>query len=217
MSFGRLVASVLLCMSATTHATPVQFEIDYEVTYIESLRDPRVVVGDVYKGSFTVDSSLLMVDGINLTSRIWDFTTTFEDITWAQGQPDPASLFSGFRGPGGLGDVAPGVDVASGQVVNLRGGVYGSSDYPFIDYSLDAREPYFPNDPTCTSGAYCGNRPNFFWSNNPLGAFGGTMTVVASRVPEPETYALVAMGLGIVGFMSRRSRKVKGRAPSDPA
>lgn len=43
---------------------------------------------------------------------------------------------------------------------------------------------------------------------NPLGYFGGSYTVAAAPVPEPETYALMLAGLGAVGFMARR-RQVK--------
>jgi choice-of-anchor A domain-containing protein len=41
-------------------------------------------------------------------------------------------------------------------------------------------------------------------------AFGGVIPVAA--VPEPETYAMLMAGLGLVGFMSRRSRRRKQRA-----
>jgi hypothetical protein len=41
----------------------------------------------------------------------------------------------------------------------------------------------------------------------PLGAYAiASATVVAAPVPEPETYAMLLAGLGVVGFLARRRR-----------
>ena len=39
------------------------------------------------------------------------------------------------------------------------------------------------------------------------GFYGGNFQVAAAPVPEPETYALMALGLGLVGFFGRRRAK----------
>ena len=46
--------------------------------------------------------------------------------------------------------------------------------------------------------------------NNAFGAtaVNATYTVTAAPVPEPETYAMLMAGLGVVGFMARRKKKV---------
>jgi opacity protein-like surface antigen len=41
-------------------------------------------------------------------------------------------------------------------------------------------------------------------------SYGGTLNV--SAVPEPETWAMMLGGLGLVGFMARRRKKVEGRS-----
>lgn len=38
----------------------------------------------------------------------------------------------------------------------------------------------------------------------PFGYFGGSFSVAAAPVPEPETYAMMLAGLGAIGFMARR-------------
>jgi hypothetical protein len=38
------------------------------------------------------------------------------------------------------------------------------------------------------------------------GAYAGTMAVVPVPIPEPETYAMILAGLGLLGFMARRRR-----------
>ena len=37
-------------------------------------------------------------------------------------------------------------------------------------------------------------------------AYGGVITTVPAAVPEPETYALMLGGLGVVGFLATRRR-----------
>ena len=46
--------------------------------------------------------------------------------------------------------------------------------------------------------------------NNAAGltAVNASYTVTAAPVPEPETYAMLMAGLGVVGFMARRKKKV---------
>lgn len=46
----------------------------------------------------------------------------------------------------------------------------------------------------------------FGLSNAPLSAYALSASAVAQPVPEPETYALLAAGLGVIGFVARRRR-----------
>jgi hypothetical protein len=39
------------------------------------------------------------------------------------------------------------------------------------------------------------------------GSYGGNIDVVIAAVPEPETYAMLAAGLGLIGFMARRKKQ----------
>lgn len=41
------------------------------------------------------------------------------------------------------------------------------------------------------------------------GSYGGTLNIAVSAVPEPETYAMMLAGLGLVGFLALRRKKVE--------
>jgi hypothetical protein len=199
---GAFLCSALTCVPPAG-AAPISYGIKYEVQYFgqgsQIPIDARVQLGDVYYGSISFDDAILGAAGINLPGSISAFTTSFEDVTWTLGQPYPLSQFAGFRGPNGLGSASPGLDVLNGELVNLRGGIFGTGDVPFIDFSSDLRIPYV-QDPTC-SGAYCGNISSSFWSLSSLGGFGGSMQVYA--VPEPPTAPIVLVGLALLGIFFR--------------
>ncbi len=47
---------------------------------------------------------------------------------------------------------------------------------------------------------------SFLGFSNAGGAYGGVVSAVSTPVPEPETYAMLLAGLGMIGFMVRRRR-----------
>ncbi len=201
------VAAALLLGAGKTYAVPIAYALEFNVEYFVCgalcTIDQRVQVGDRYVGAFVVDSSILASDGLNKPGDVSAFSIRMEDAIWSSSSPFPASLFSGFRGPGGLGSTSPGFDVVAGEIANLRGGVYGAGDFPFVDFSVDARVP-LPSPGECT-GAYCGNSPNSFFTRNPLtggSGFGGSMLV--SRVSEPPTLLLLGLALAGLAFVRRR-------------
>jgi hypothetical protein len=199
-----IVALAALFAATAVHATPVAYQIDFTVDSLNGTvpADPDVMIGNKYFGSFVVDSGLLASDGLNQTGIVSDFFVQFEDVIWNFNAPFPLSEFQGFRGPDGLFSASPGFDVLNGDVVNLRGGIFGAADFPFIDFSFDPDEPFGPQ-PGCT-GAYCGNKPNAFSTSNPAGSFSGSMKI--ARVPEPGMLMLLMAGMiGVV--VSRRFAK----------
>jgi hypothetical protein len=204
-----LALAAALFATSASDAAPVAYQIDFTVDSLNGMvpADPDVMIGNKYFGSFVVDSGLLLSDGLNQSGLVSDFFVQFEDVIWSLNAPYPQSQFKGFRGPGGLGSASPGFDVLNGDVVNLRGGIYGSADYPFVNFSVDPDEPSGPQ-PGCT-GAYCGNAPNAFSTFNPAGSFSGSMKIV--RIPEPGPMALLMTGL--IGFLASRRLTKKARSP----
>lgn len=189
-SIMMFLAATALAWSSPALAADVSYEIDFEVQYLgSSTLDPRVAVGNHYHGSFTLDDTILLADGTNKPGSLSAFEITMEDVSWNMLRGYPESQFSGFRGPSGLNSPSPGFDVLGGRIVDLRGGVYGSADYPFVDFSVSAAQT--------------------FWTINPLGAFGGSMQLrnIASAVPEAEALAMALLGLGIVGTAVWRQRR----------
>lgn len=141
-------------------------------------------IGQSFHGSFSVDSDMLAADGTVYGAPIYSFSLPFGDLIYSTGPSNTA--LSGFRGPG-LGSSSPGFVVASGAVVDLKGDVHGSSDAPFVD----------------------------FWGNGTFSAVDRVNTiakgslVVAAPVPEPETWAMVLMGILGVGMSVRPKRKLE--------
>jgi hypothetical protein len=192
--------SALVLFPYTARAGLIAYGIDYTVEYIT----PQSIgaVGNHYFGFFAVDDAILATDGLNQPGVVFGFVTKIESNIWSSNFPNPVSDFSGFRGPGGLGAASPGFDVVLGEIVNMRGGVFGGGDFPFIDFSSNngpGAPDYFPPTDGCT-GSYCGNQANQFWTlggspgvENSGFAFGGSMLI--HRVPEPSTVFLLALGL----------------------
>src|SRR5690606_32742969 len=89
----------------------------------------------------------------------------------------------------------PGFDVIDGKIVNLRGGVYGISDSPFVDFSSlnpdDSDAASWPGSNTFNA-LFLLTKPSI---NAPgtLSHIQGSMRV--ERVSEPDSIALILVGL----------------------
>lgn len=148
-------------------------------------------LGQTFRGTFSVDSSILGVDGINQTAAIYGFDLPFGALVYSTGTDNTA--LQGFRNPT-RGASAPGFVVQGGQVVDWYGGVYGRGDIPFIDMY----------------GSTSAIGRNQFSAYDGVETVTGSM-VISSPAPEPETYAMFAGGLLMVG-LARRLRHPGRRA-----
>jgi hypothetical protein len=209
---AALLASVLFVAPLASVATPVSYQIEFAIDTIDGATDPgqcppgdpngpggfncSVAVGDSWFGEFTIDDALLADDGENLGAIVYDFVIEIAGILWDFLAPDPDSAFYGFRGPDGLGSASPGFDVVDGEIVNLRGGVYGLADVPYVDFS--------------PLGPY-GGLNRFGTGDGRTFAYGD---MFVTRVTEPATWALVVAGLGALIAARRRPARARTRTMS---
>lgn len=199
-SMRMSVLLLLLCGAHVALATPIAYRIEYTVDRLSQdegiLPDhmnPNVDIGDKYFGAFIVDDSVLQTDGVNKSGIIYSFVTLMDGTVWVSNLPYPISAFAGFRGPDGLGSSSPGFDVLDGEIIGLRGGIFGDLDSPFVDFN--AQNQFFTRHYVYLVGiAY---------------AYGGTMAVY--RVDEPSTIALMFAGLLVLMGMRGLHRRQRDR------
>lgn len=196
----------VLGMPLTAGAIPVTYQIKFTVltgsvvtlTIPPQPGAPTITevdgAGKVYFGEFAVDDQLLQTDGMNKSGTLDYFRIQMEGNTWGFNDPSNNS-FAGFRGPNGLGSFSPGFDVVNGTITNLRGGVYGQSDVPFVDFSLLGAntfnalgKPFFAPG---TSSSFVRDAM-------------GSMEIF--RIPEPGTLAMCGFGL-LLMLTTLRSRR----------
>lgn len=162
--------------------------------------------GNVYYGSFGIDDSLLATDGLNKPGVLSHFIIQMEGNIWAaewingvrQFHPTNNSLM-GFYGPEGF-NVVPGFDVIGGQVVDIRGGVYGSGDEPLVD--LSGWDHYSHEQVEGCLGFFCGVGTNVFkvsgnYQNSLDGRYllaQGTMHITPVPVPTAAWLFMGAVG-----------------------
>lgn len=205
----------LLAFACCAHAIPVLYEIELKTTSGEVKHfDPVTrattsvsAAGNVYNGFFAVDDEVLASDGLNKMGVLYFFILQIESHIWAYGVPGN-NVLEGFRGPTATAAMdgsamAPGFDVMNGEVVSLRGGVYGPGDASFIDF-----QPIFQAPHTFWAfGLGVGSGPDSWsWIS------GGSGSMRISRIPEPSTVLLFGLGImGSAAFRLRRTATTKDR------
>jgi hypothetical protein len=208
------VGLAMLSASITASAVPVAYHLEFTATSGEvvtttfgdsgatSTTTYSSAVGRTYYGSFAVDSDVLLTDGIGKYGELEYFFIQMEWNVWGYNLPADNSL-QAFRGPSAtgscsicLGASSPGFDVVNGEIANLRGGVYGAGDIPFVDFSLGGAGTFsalglFPYQPGETRSR--------------VGTLDRTIqgTMKVYRVAEPPTLSILALGLALLAFVRR--------------
>ena len=224
MRFKKLAALALLVFLGsplTATAIPVQYQIKFTAlagsvltTSFPTAGAPTVDIadaaGNVYFGLFAVDDAVLLTDGIGKPGTLDFLYIRMEDNIWGYNFAGDNS-FAGFRGPipgnafcmmsmACVGAPSPGFDVVNGAVTNLRGGVFGVADLPFVDFSLLGANTFN------ATGATFGAGPGTSFSR--VRDVSGTLEIV--RVAEPAT--LLPFGAGLLMLLAalRTSRRKDG-------
>ena len=208
----------------TASAVPILHQIEFTVTYgsvtlwqLPSPIGPPIATsvvdatGRTYFGFFSVDSDVLLSDGVGKPGVLDSFYIQMESNIWGYNSPLDNS-FAGFRGPipgdpfclrtaACLGAPSPGFDVFNGEITNLRGGVYGDADVPFVDFSVGSQ----PNTFAALGSPFLipGTTVSFVGTGGQ--GIGGTMAI--RKVPEPPALATFSFALLVFALSVRLHRR----------
>jgi len=147
---------------------------------------------------------LVLVDRSDVGAGDFDFIFNFESIQWDTDTGSPSYPFGSFFG---YGTSTP--DWGTGFGVDE----YGYSTNPYGFPVLDSSQLPYNSLNSDVAGRYIFEVRNGIVTNPlPLyapfpGAFSGVITPLATTMPEPETWAMLLVGLGIVTGVARRRAK----------
>lgn len=149
----------------------------------------------------------VLPDGFQVSFASISYSFTWGGTFSQNGISGPPYRFDFTNGPG-----LSGVTLQPGNAVTFEFGSYTPSSGPVtpgtyvgnpLSISLDFTDSTQP-DPTAGPGAPNGWRTEFTVAGSCAGCF--QRTVVAA-VPEPETYAMLLAGLGVMGWAVRRRKR----------
>lgn len=219
---AALALTALVGAPLTATAIPITYQIKFTAltgsvttsTYPDPIGSPTNQVedaaGKVYFGLFAVDDEVLSTDGIGKPGNLDFFYIQMEDNIWGYNSAADNS-FVGFRGPnpgdpsctstGCLFAPSPGFDVVNGTITNLRGGVFGLADIPFVDFSPLG----VPNTFAARGSPFIEPGGTSTYVGTGVSNVIGTMEIF--RVTEPDTVLLIGLGLLMLAFMIGRVRR----------
>ncbi len=207
---------LLLSLSSVAQAVPITYGIRFTVdsgTIFTLSGDQfqtitqRDAVGSSYFGHFAVDDAVLASDGTGKPGVLDFFEIAIEDNLWGFNFPGDNS-FAGFRGPI-PGDPfcemtaacpfapSPGFDVVGGTITNLRGGVFGLADVPFVDFSSLGANTFIAHGALVPTSA-----PTFSFLQ-------GQGSMQLFKVAEPSSLALLCFGLLAIGAARMRRARIR--------
>ncbi len=197
-----IVLAAIGC-SASTFAIPVFYNLNFHVTstktgindkgwiYSTSSKDEffdcRPLNDQVYKGKMSVDDTLLKLDGLNRLGELNFLEIELAGIQWNYNSlTGNGGSLVGFRSSEGFAS-SPDFNVQNGHIIGWGGGVYGSSDVPFVDFF----NKEFSAVDHASNGIF--GYTDFIPLDNP------------PMVPEPSTFCLLFLGL--IGFIAIKGKR----------
>jgi hypothetical protein len=188
-----LALAVLPLTAGNLSASPVTYQIDFTVGSTSTMHGGpftpghpdgftyQPAIGDVFHALVTLDDGFLATDGEHVGLPLDGFRLEIAGLAWDPN--DPSSVFTGFRGPG-LFAPSPILVSSGGALTGMKGGVFGVSDVPYVDFLTD--------------GSFAANDGE----NIITGGMQAPLPV--SSVPEPGTpWALGAGMAGLLAFSRR--------------
>ncbi len=157
----------------------------------------------------------LVVDGVTFSLEIINPTTLDFDITGllnpSSGWKDAVTFNAFSLGNSGADAVSLTGATVSGNELNANGcSGGGSGKFCFTFDSPLAMADSFSFEITATSGSFsfpaAGPDLKVLFLGQNGKQVGGLLSQPVPAIPEPETYALMLAGLGLVGVMARRRR-----------
>jgi hypothetical protein len=147
------------------------------------------MANDVMKGyQVAAANNPTFVDGINPVGLAWN-----------------NAILAGFADPNPYDGIAP------GQVNLWADDSYHASPFGYYLHALVVFGEVTGQDPRVL-GFDTVSRDLGFTPEQSYAMQGFAATAIAQAIPEPETYALMAMGIGLVGWMARRRQRAAEKA-----
>jgi hypothetical protein len=103
--------------------------------FINSFACPSGTISNRYVADFTIDDSVLALEGSNL-GTVTNFFLQIGEVIFDQNNPS-GDGFSGFRDAVGNFTDSPGVTVQNNTLVCLQGSVFASGDVMAVDFFCD--------------------------------------------------------------------------------